>query len=189
MTMKTFSIIIAICMLALSASAQEPELSPREMRKLEKQLKKEQQEKEAEAKMEIVSMMVERAFFVLEADRLRDKYGNTVIVTPTLNFVAADSVSGVIQIGSNYYVGQNGVGGITVEGSIANYEFTRNNRNDTYYVSYTLRTPTGTYDVRMNVFAEGRADATVSSTWPGQLHYSGDLVPPPLSRVYKGMSY
>lgn len=175
--------------MAIPSLAQEPDLSPREMRKLERQLKKEQKEKEAERRSQIVTMMVEHAYFVLEADRLRDKYGNTLIVTPTLNFVAADSVSGVLQVGSNQYVGQNGVGGITVEGSIANYEYSRNKKNGTFYVSYTLRTPTGTYDVRMTVLPEGRADATVSSTWPGQLNYSGDLVPPSLSRVYKGMSY
>lgn len=187
--MKTMIILTTICIIAVSSFAQEPELSRREMRKLERELKKEQQAEEAARKREIVDLMVEHRRFVLEADRLRDKRGNTMIVSPTINFVAADSVSGVLQIGSNYYVGQNGVGGITVEGSISDYEYSRNKRNESYYVSYNLRTPTGTYDVRMTVFPEGRADATISSSWPGQLNYSGHLVPPSLSRVYKGMSY
>lgn len=182
-------IFTAICISAAYSFAQEPELSRREMRKLERELKKEQKAEEAARKSEIVELMVEHGRFVLEADRLRDRRGNTVIVSPTINFVAADSTSGVLQIGSNYYVGLNGVGGITVEGPISGYEYSRNKRNGSYYVSYNLRTPTGTYDVRMTVFPEGRADATVSSSWPGQLNYSGYLVPPSMSRVYKGMSY
>ena len=116
-------IFTAMLMMAASTFAQEPELSRREMRKLERELKKEQKAEEAAKKSEIVELMVEHGRFVLEADRLRDKRGNTVIVTPMLNFVAADSVAGVLQIGSNQYVGQNGVGGITVEGPIADYEY------------------------------------------------------------------
>ena len=140
-------------------------------------------------KAEVVRAMVEYRRFVLEADRLRDKRGNTVNVPSTLNFIALDSINGVIQIGSNGYVGMNGVGGITVEGPVSNYQYTQNQKNKVYNVSYVVRSVTGTYDVRMTVYPEGRADATISSAWPGQVNYNGYLVPPGLSRVYKGMSY
>jgi hypothetical protein len=132
--------------------------------------------------------MVQQQRFVLEADRLRDKRGSTVNVPSTLNFIAVDSLDGVLQIGSNAYVGLNGVGGITVEGSVTGYEFKLNERNGSYNVKYFLRSPSGSYDVQMVVFGDGRADATVSSTWPGKLNYSGFLVPPGASRVWKGTS-
>jgi hypothetical protein len=186
--MKAIVIIAAISMIGLSSFAQEPELSQREKQKLDKQLQKEQKEEESARKREIVKLMVEHGRFVLEADRLRDKRGNTAIVTPMLNFVLADSLNGVLQVGSNNYVGLNGVGGITVEGTISHYKYVQNEKNKTFFVSYSLMTPTGTYDVRMTVYPEGRADATISSSWPGQLNYSGYIVPQPLSRVYQGMT-
>jgi hypothetical protein len=182
--MATLAILLAITVLV---RGQEP--SGSEEKELQKQLKKEQQAEEAAQKAEVVRAMVEYGRFVLEADRLRDKRGNTVNVPSTLNFIALDSIHGVIQIGSNGYVGMNGVGGITVEGPISNYEYTQNQKNKVYNVSYVVRSVTGTYDVRMIVYPEGRADATISSSWPGQVNYNGYLVPPGLSRVYKGMSY
>jgi hypothetical protein len=173
-------------LLAIPMFSQEPEISKKEQRKVQKELKKEKQAEEAANKAALVELMVEYRRFVLEADRLRDKRGVTANVASNLNFVASDSITGVIQIGSYQYVGSNGVGGITVEGSISNYEYSKNEKNGTWMVSYNVRSSTGTYDVRMTVFPDGRAEATVSSNWPGRVNYLGYLVPPASSRVWKG---
>lgn len=182
--MKPIFIILAMYLLVSPAAAQE--LSKKEQRQLNKELKREQKAKEAAAKAVVTKFLVEGQRFVLEADRLRDRRGNTVNVPATLNFIAVDSLNGVLQIGSNSYVGLNGVGGITVEGSVSNYSYKLNERSGSYTITYYLRTPSGTYDVQMVVFGEGRADATISSTWPGKLNYSGFLVAPGASRVWKG---
>jgi len=180
----------AIAMLmAVPALTQDQELTKKEQRQLQKQLKREQQAEEAEKKALVVGLMVEHRKFVLEADRLMDKRGNSVSVSSMINFIACDSINGVIQIGSNSYVGMNGVGGITVEGPIGNYKYSRNEKNNSYSISFNIRSTTGNYDVRINTTSEGRADATVSSTWPGRLNYAGYLIPPSLSKVFKGMSY
>ena len=184
--MKRILILLAAALLALPAASQE--LTKKEQKKLNKELKKEQQAKEAAMNATMVKLMVENQQFVLEANRLRDKRGNTVNVPATLNFVAVDSLNGVLQVGSNAYVGLNGVGGITEEGTVTKYEYKLNEKNGVYNVSYYLRAPTGTYDVRMVVYPDTRADATVSSNWPGRLNYSGYLVAPGASRVYKGTS-
>jgi len=187
--MKKIITVAVALLIALTAFSQDQELSKKEKKKLEKELKKEQEAKDAEMKSQVVALMVEYQRFVLEADRLRDSKGNQVQVSSTINFIANDSITGVIQIGSNSYVGQNGVGGITAEGPVSNYKFTFNEKSKSYNVSYNLRATLGNYDVRMTIFSDGRADATVSSTWPGQLNYSGYVVPPNQSRVYKGTSY
>ncbi|MCK5136320.1 MAG: DUF4251 domain-containing protein [Bacteroidales bacterium] len=181
-------IIIYLIAILLTAPAFSQELSKKEQRELQKHLKKEQQAEDAAKKAAIVNLMVEHQRFVLEANRLRDKRGNTVNVSASINFIASDSINGVIQIGSQSHVGLNGVGGITVDGPISNYKYTRNEKNGVFNISYNVRTTTGTYDIRMTVFSDGRADATVSSNWPGQLRYEGFLVPPAVSRVYKGTS-
>jgi hypothetical protein len=182
--MKRFMILLAGLLLTIPALTQE--LDKKEQRKLEKELRKEQKAEEAATRAAVVGLMVEHGRFVLEAEQLRDRRGNTVNVTSMINFIASDSIRGVIQIGNNSYVGLNGVGGITVEGRVTNYRYTFNGKNGSYQVTYILRSPTGTYDVQMSVSSNGRADATVSSNWPGRVNYIGTLVPPASSRVYKG---
>jgi hypothetical protein len=182
--MKVNILVLAALLIAVPVSSQE--LSKKEQKKLEKELRKEQQAKEAELQSALVRLMVENQRFVLEANRLRDKRGNMVNVSSNINFVAVDSLSGVLQIGNNAYVGLNGVGGITEEGQVAGYQYTLNEKNGTYNVRYNLRSPGGNYDVQMVVYSNGRADATVTSTWPGRLNYSGFLVAPGASRVWKG---
>ena len=183
------SIITASIFLFISLASFSQEPGKREMKQLQKQLKKEQKADETAQKAQIVKWMVEGQHFVLEADRLRDKRGNTINVSSSINFIASDSITGVIQVGSNGYVGLNGVGGITIEGRISDYTYSRNEKNGSYFVGYNVQSYNGTYYVRLTVFQEGRAEATISSNWPGQLIYTGYLIPPHLSKVYKGTSY
>jgi len=187
--MKKVLIIILAVSLAAPAFAQEQELSKKQQKELQKQLKKEQEAEEAAQRDLMVGMMVEHRKFVLEADRLQDSRGNSEDVSSMINFVACDSVNGVVQIGSDHYIGGNGVGGVTVEGPISNYKSSFNEKKGTYTISYNIRSTVGAYDVRMSIFGGGRAEATVTSTWPGRLSYSGYLVPPSASKVYKGSSY
>jgi hypothetical protein len=185
--MKRLITIVLVTLLVVPAFSQE--LSKKEQRQLEKQLKNEQQAEELAQTAKLVKAMVEYQRFVLEAYQLKDKRGNMVNVSSNINFVAADSLKGVIQVGSNTYIGRNGVGGVTVEGDISNYKYTTHERSGSYSVSYYLRTPLGSFDVRMTAYSDGRATADVSSTtWGGKLSYNGYLVPPSISRVYKGMT-
>ena len=179
-------ILILVMAAAFSVSSFSQELSKKEQRKLEKQFRKEQKAEEEARRAELVQLMVHHRRFVLEANQLRDKRGNTVNVQSLINFVAIDSTRGVLQIGSNSYVGLNGVGGITVEGNVSNYQSSHNEKNGTYNVSYILMTTSGTYDVHMVIFSNGGAEATIGSAWPGKLNYIGRLVPPAVSKVYKG---
>jgi hypothetical protein len=183
--MKRVIIFVLATLLAVPAFTQE--LSKKERKQLEKELKKEQKDEMAAQQAAVVDAMVLYHRFVLEANTLKDKRGNSIQVSSNINFVASDSITGVIQVGSNTYIGANGVGGVTVSGSIADYKYTQNEKNGTYYITYYLRTPVGSYDVRISVFSDGRADADVASTtWGDRLRYSGYLVPPGISRVFKG---
>lgn len=185
--MKKILTLIILALMVLPGYSQE--LSRKEKRKMEKQIKKEKKAEELAESAAVVEAMVTQHLFVLEATQLRDKRGNMINVSSTINFVAVDSINGVVQIGSNSYVGRNGVGGITLEGTVANYEYSKHEKSDSYNITYYLRTPVGSYDVRVVAYPDGRAEATVnSSLWGGRITYSGQLVPPGLSRVYKGSS-
>ena len=183
--MKRVISVVIVALLILPAFTQE--LSKSEQRKLQKQLKKEQQAEELAKSAEVVTAMVTFHRFVLEANSLRNKQGESIQVTSALNFVASDSITGVLQIGDDAGIGPNGVGGVTVQGEISDYKYSLHEKSGSYNISYILRTPVGTYDVRMTAFPDSRADATISNaTWGGRITFSGYLIPPGLSRVYKG---
>jgi len=185
--MKRVIIFVLAALLALPAFTQE--LSKKEQRQIEKELRNEQKAAEAAQQADVVSAMVEYHKFVLEANTLKDKRGTSQQVSSNINFISSDSITGVIQVGSNAYIGRNGVGGVTVDGSIAEYKYSKHEKSGSYSITYYLRTPVGSYDVRITAYPDGRADATVSSTtWGDQIRYSGYLVPIGISRVYKGMS-
>ena len=59
---------------------------------------------------------LEQLDFVLEANRLSFKRGETAFVTSNTNFVSLSDDKAVIQIAPFYGGGPNGVGGITLEG-------------------------------------------------------------------------
>jgi hypothetical protein len=183
--MKKSIIFLLVALLAFPAFSQE--LSKKEQKKLQKELRKEQKADVLAQMAVVVDAMVEYQRFVLETNVLKDKRGNSLNVSSNINFIAADSLQGVIQLGSNNYIGRNGVGGVTVEGNIAEYRYTKNEKSGSYNISYYLQTPVGSYDVRLTAYPDGRASADVSSTtWGGKLTYSGYLVPPGISRVFKG---
>lgn len=185
--MKRVIIFLFVALLTVPAFSQE--LSKKEQRQLDKELKQELKAEEAAQKAAVVDAMVLYNKFVLEANTIKDKRGNSIQVSSKINFIASDSISGVLQVGSNTYIGSNGVGGITLDGTIADYKYTKNEKNGSYYITYYLRTPVGSYDVRITAYSDGRADADVSSTtWGDKLRYSGYLVPPGISKVYKGSS-
>lgn len=159
----------------------------KEQRAWEKQKQKEAREKEREQNIEMTSKMVKLQRFVLEADYLSNRYGSRVPVNRTINFVMVDSLNGILQVGSAYSLGYNGVGGETVTGRITKYEYQMTGRNkDTYSIMMVFMSPVGTYDISLMVNPEGYADASIRGNWSGQLNYHGRLVPLGVSRVYKG---
>ncbi len=181
---------MALVLLGGIAQAQDGgKLSPREQRKLLKEEKQRIEKEEAARYALLVEEMVTSPAFVLEADMLYDRYGQSLSVQSSINFLLVDTIHGVIQVGSPLYLGQNGVGGITLEGPVSRYEVEKNEKRGTYNISYGVRSTLGNYDVTVSVSSSGRADARVSGNFSGSLRYSGQLVHPANSRVYKGTSY
>ncbi len=186
--MKTQIIMLFFLALVSTAWTQDVTMDKKAQRDLIKQQKKAAKEEAAARTAAMVDLMATHGTFVLEADILFDKYGHAMNVPSNINFIASDSISGILQVGSNYYLGSNGVGGVTVEGRIINYECLKNEKKGYYNISYSLSTSAGTYDIQMTITADGHGDATIRSNWPGSLRYTGKVVPPSRSKVYKGFS-
>jgi Na+-transporting methylmalonyl-CoA/oxaloacetate decarboxylase gamma subunit len=187
--MKSLMTFLIAFVLVLGAFSQEEtqQLSPKEIKKLQKEQKNAARAAEEERMAEVTRYMVHQQQFALEADYLSDKYGQRVTVTPTINFVMIDSLVGTVQFGDALAVGYNGVGGVTVDGRITKYEYSViGKKEDSYSIRLILMSSIGTYDITLMVNSQGYADAQIRGNWSGQLNYHGKLVPLTLSRVYKG---
>lgn len=187
--MKTILLSFLTLAICVSIDAQSPTtLTKKEQKKLLKEERAKHKAIEAERTAKLVEHMVSRQRFILEADMLFDKYGNSNNVQSAINFIAVDSLSGVIQIGNPMYIGSNGLGGVTIEGRVVNYKWEKNEKRGNYTVFFNISSSMGTYDVNMSIGSAGNADATVRGTFSGSIRYSGELVHPAASRIFKGYS-
>ncbi len=137
---------------------------------------------------QLIKYMLENKNFVLEADYLQNRYGDRRFVNSTINFVKVDSTNVVIQIGSDYRLGANGVGGVTAKGKITNWKLTEDPKNQSYNLYINAMTPIGIYDLQISVDSDGHSTALLTGLTAGQLTFEGDLVPNSLADVYEGSS-
>ncbi|MFW5645178.1 MAG: DUF4251 domain-containing protein [Bacteroidota bacterium] len=151
-------------------------------REEKKQARKEKIEREYETTREII----ETKQFVLETNYLENRYGQRIPVPSSLNFIMVDSTNAVIQVGSPSGMGYNGVGGITAEGQITDFELNKNDEKNNLSISMNIMTNLGIYDIFMNIGADGQASARLSGLRGGQLTYTGRIIPQGQSYVYKG---
>ena len=118
--------LILLVMLLASAVAAGAQTERRIYTKAEQEsAQKREVEKRIEAIQDSIRSVeaftaLEHLDFVLEANRLSFKRGETAFVTSNTNFVSLSDDKAVIQIAPFYGGGPNGVGGITLEGRASN---------------------------------------------------------------------
>jgi len=156
--------------------------------KLNRQERKEARKAQLAANYAILDSLLNAKSFVLEADFLRDKYGNRISVFSTINFIRVDKSAGVLQTGSNTGLGYNNVGGITAEGRISNWNIKKNPKELSFTLRFSLITQIGHYDVLMVVTSDNHATATITGLWPGNLTWEGHLETIYNSRIFKGQN-
>lgn len=150
--------------------------------------KKQKRAAEFEKQYQATKSMLENKNFVLESDYLQDRWGNRIPVSSNINFVAVDSALAIIQIGSNFRIGPNGVGGITAKGRISNWELVAEEKTKSFDLRMTVMTPIGIYDLIFFVSGSGGATASLTGLRAGRLTFDGDLVPWEDSSVFVGQS-
>jgi hypothetical protein len=181
--MKTFfsymaAVLLVTAMTGLTGHSQDA--------KPDKQSKKEAKRAAMVTNFHVQDSLLTVGQYVLEANYLQNKYGSMVSVSSNLNFVMVNGLRGILQTGSDLRQGYNGVGGVTAEGSIENYKMLRDTKHLTHTITFSLMTNLGTFDIFMNVYGDGNAQATISGTTSGKLTWRGRFVARDNSRVYKG---
>lgn len=167
--MKKGTLIILFLLAASFVFAQE--LEPK--KKLTRQEKKElKQQKKEETRKEVEKLVLSKQF-VLQADYVRNRMGQTIPVNNSINFVAVDSSRALFQFGAFSASGANGLGGFTVQGKVSDLEIKPHKRNGSYFVNFKLKDKGGSFDVFMHVSTSGRADARVYAYTGARMSYDG----------------
>ena len=128
--------------------------------------------------------------FVLEADNVQFKNGQTVFVNSSTNFISVKGNRAVIQISpSNFASGPNGVGGVTVEGMISDQEVRTDNKGRTTFSMNVMGIGVNA-QVEIYMYPDSnRASATVYPNFNSNTVWlSGDIVPYDNSNVFEGDS-
>lgn len=157
-------------------------------KKLTRKEKKEARKAQLYSNFSAIDTLLQKRTFVLEAEFLQGRYGDQIPVSSNINFIRVHSPSVVLQTGTNNYVGTgyNGLGGVTAEGTLNNYEVTSDKKRLNHMVRFSTTTQVGTYDVLLRISADASATATITGLSRGSLTYRGNLVAPYNSRIFKG---
>lgn len=128
--------------------------------------------------------------FVIEADRLSFKYGETAYVTSSTNFISLKGDRAVIQIAPFHGGGPNGVGGITLEGRATNVKLKTDKKGNstlTMNVSGAVISATVSITLPKNGYM---ATAIVNSNFrSNRITLYGTLLPTSKSDIFKGRSF
>ena len=128
--------------------------------------------------------------FVLQVDNVTFRSGNTAFVNSSTNFISVKGNRAVVQISpSNFAAGPNGVGGVTVDGGISNYQITTDRKgrvNLTYNVSgIGISAQVEVYIVPGSTYAQATIYPNFNSN---TLWLSGTVVPYNNASVIEGSS-
>ena len=182
--MKKFLItMFALSVMAGNILAQEAkELSREERKALQEQL---------DSLLHVEAMKaVEAKAFTLEADQVVFKYGQTAYVNSNTNFVSVTGEDAVVQVAFNIpAAGPNGLGGVTVDGTVSSYEPKVDKKGN---LSLTLNVMGAGISARIDIFmpkGANRASVTISPNFnSNRLTLNGVIVPEERSSVFKGRS-
>lgn len=148
--------------------------------------------KEAEQKMlfDMAVQALNDREFVLEADRITFKYGRQAYVSPNTNFISMSGDEATIQLAFNSpYAGPNGIGGITVDGSVSNVKMKTDKKGN---VSYSMNvmgagvSATVTFDL---IAGTNQCSARITPNFNSSvITFTGYVYNKEQSNVYKGRS-
>jgi hypothetical protein len=178
-TIMNLFLISGLLMVSVNAISQE---------KLTRQERKEVRKAQLAANFSILDSLLNSREFVLEADFLRNNYGERIMVPQGLNFIKINGTNSIMQTGANAGLGYNGVGGVTAEGTIGNWKIFKDFKNLNYTIQFNVVTNIGNYYIVLNVDADNHASATISGLTPGQLTWDGHLETIGNSRIFKGQN-
>lgn len=181
MRIIVFFIVIFLVNANYIIAQEEKKLSKKER----KELKKQQQ---IEKKQAIMALLDSKSW-VIEAHTVFDRYNQSYQLNPSINFVGIKDDEGALQLGFNGLIGWNGVGGITIDGSVTKYEVKEGKGNSSPTVNLRFQgRGIGSATINLTVNTSGQATARVNGDFGDRITFSGMIKSLEESIVYKGQS-
>lgn len=134
---------------------------------------------------------IKKGSFVIEADQLLFPQGMSKFVSPLTNFVSMNEGNAVIQISTSYFnPGPNGLGGITVEGSVSDITMSTDKKGFVYY-NFMVQGAVVSATVNIQLLGNGnRATVTIYPNFnSNNLTMTGEVVPYNQSDVFQGRTF
>ena len=154
-----------------------------------KSSKKEQRAAEREVAYVSALALLDARDFVLEGSKLSMPDGSSLAVFSDVNYIMMKGDKAVVQVNPGISGGPNGMGGITLEGSVIDFQRTRDKRGNVK-LKYTVMTTGGSAEVELTLMAGGdKANAIITPKLrSARVIMFGKLLATENSRVFKGFS-
>ena len=184
--MKHYKILLLSLALLFATQTAWAQTTKKEQRKIERAEKKRLKEEARLRKQEMMLDLVKDQTYVLEANTLRGRY-HQIQVNPSTNFVQVRGNQVIIQTANDFRVGYNGLGGITINGTIRDYRIFEEKNGLRVFIQFTDPV-LGLSSLSLNIQNSGLAEAMVQGNWGSRAIFQGQFLSPEDSRVFKGQS-
>ncbi len=188
--MRKIITLIIMLIIGLGASmymhAQESQPTKKELKAQKKALA----EAEANARYEVALNAIKEGAFVLEVDKVTLKWGQFIYVNSYTNFIMVNGDEATVQLAfSTTRLGANGLGGITVDGTISNPKIEISKKGRVHY-SFSVQGVGISASINLTLDEGGNmAEADVNPNFnSNRTSMSGTIVPLEESAVFKGQS-
>ena len=128
--------------------------------------------------------------FVLEADNVQFRNGNTVFVNSSTNFISVKGNRAVVQISpSSFASGPNGLGGVTVDGIISGQEIRTDSKGR---ITYSMNVMGIGINAQVEIYMFPDSNSATATVYPNfnsnTVWLNGTIVPYENSSVIEGSS-
>ena len=197
-SMKKFIVLMAVALMATISNevfAQTETMdsltNPKALRDAERARQKAAQEIEESAAYAEAVKALEEKQFVLEADQVIFKRGETAYVNTNTNFVLVNQNRGTVQVAFNtHFAGPNGIGGVTVDGTVSGVKMKTDKRGNVTYSFSIMGTGISAQVFMTLVNGDNEATVSISPNFNSQtLTLRGKIISLEQSNIFKGRSW
>ena len=197
-SMKKFIVLMAVALMATISNGvfaqtetADSLTNPKALRDAERARQKAAQEIEESAAYAEAVKALEEKQFVLEADQVIFKRGETAYVNTNTNFVLVNQNRGTVQVAFNtHFAGPNGIGGVTVDGTVSGVKMKTDKRGNVTYSFSIMRTGISAQVFMTLVNGDNEATVSISPNFNSQtLTLRGKIISLEQSNIFKGRSW
>lgn len=193
--MKKFIALAALVLVGIATSTVYAQESSRADRKAKRdaeraRMKAEEQAANTVSYEDAVAALKEKQF-VVEANQVMFRNGQTAFVTSNTNFVLVNQGRGTVQVAFNtVYPGPNGIGGVTVDGTVSDIEMTTDKRGNVN-CNFNIQGIGISAQIFLTLTNGGNnATVNISPNFNSNtMTLTGNLVPLNQSNIFKGRSW